>query len=70
MMLAGTGRKLAFMLRKMLCIVLDTLGTAVLAAPIFLIHAGMPYLVYKYLVYTSWFKRETPNLVGHACRIH
>ena len=32
MMLAGTGRKSAFML---MCIMLDELGTAVLAAPIF-----------------------------------
>ena len=50
MMLARTGRKLALMLRTM-CIILDKLGTAVLAAPIFLIHTGMLYLAYKHLIY-------------------
>ena len=49
-MSAGTGRKSAFMLRT-ICIILDKLGTAVLAAPIFLIHTGMLYLAYKHLVY-------------------
>ena len=48
-MLAGTGRKSVFMLRTM-CIILDKLGTAVFAVPIFLMRTGMLYLVYKYLV--------------------
>ena len=49
-MLAGTGRESTLILRKM-CIILDKLVTAVLAAPIFFVHTGMLYLVIKYLVY-------------------
>ena len=49
-MLKGAGRKSAFTLRRMGNI-LDKLGTAVLAAPIFSIHTGMMCIVYKYLVY-------------------
>ena len=49
-MLAGTGRKSAFMLRTM-CIILDTLGTAVFAEPISPTHTGMMCVVSKYLVY-------------------
>ena len=46
----GDGTQSAFMLRKM-CIILDKLGTAVLATPIFLTHTAMLYLIYKNLVY-------------------
>ena len=49
-MSAGTGRKYGFTLRTM-CIILDKLGIAVLAAPIFSIHTGVTCVVFKFSVY-------------------
>ena len=76
-MSAGTGRKSAFMLRTM-CIILDKLGTAVLAAPISSTHTGMMCVVYVYtrqqlqinaiaLDYTSWASQKTGNVSERSC---
>ena len=80
-MFAGTGRKLALMLRKM-CIILDKLGTAVLADPISSTHTGMMCVVHKYfgvytrrqlpkkaiaLDYTSWASQKTGNVSERSC---
>ena len=76
-MSAGTGRKSAFMLRTM-SIILDKLGTAVLAAPISSTHTGMMCVVYVYtrkqlqinaiaLDYTSWASEKTGNVSERSC---
>ena len=80
-MSAGTGRKSAFMLRTT-CIILDKLGTAVLADSISSTRTGMMCVVHKYfgvytrrqlpkkaiaLDYTSWASQKTGNVSERSC---